>query len=769
MTATTHSPEPLFLNNDAMSEDIDECKMASKTGHRKNHAVGYFYAMLPASSRVVSGSPPVPCSNDTDPTQHCSNDSGQSHSLPKSLTIRAPQKDVIQSHSSPHSVISSHISTMKDASTNSSPLHIQAPESGAGQLNCAPRCKVKVERNYDMNLVPMVKRNPLFLKTWRKIALAGISVSSCTPDEFRNGPKSFSHVPSTYSLPNLVPCDGSCDESAQEPDTVSEDAAHATSCDSSSASSTNEKHSNVHIGPCHACLPQAERDQLPFLSDFESVIWAPRTRADWEESIDEMVALCTAAAWHKYKSLPYRIKRRTEFHAPISHIYVKDRIQIDDPLRGYQIRHKTGGWLQGFVMMTDFTTWTHYFKWDSEHAANGIDRHNPLGSIDDGTLAKELEGQFRSGDPLAEGVVWPTVAEISLVGALGCGEYLVQMALEDISRRCCYEYVVLEATETSRSFYEKFGFVRVGAVCKYGNEKDIMDANGEVQDVGYRHWSYAHMTEEGLNDIGAPSCMMARRIKKFDPESICSGCGTKGTSSFVDQLGRYFVAEKPSIKMLGSVPRKRSMSGAYTPTCKGRKKAKVTTAAESVPSSVTFSGRRTKAPDRLEDSGYEVTRSRRSTNTSLRSSSTLAAAEQSLGFAANKSSKDVILRKQVISSGYRCPMQVYYYNKIVTPKAFTKNSSFRSKYYFVLNYDTEAMTIRVIPLFVSGTFKGKREGRPKWKANVLSREGLDEESYWKAMDVITASVSEWNIVKAHAVTKCVSVQGESWDIVEDDE
>lgn len=767
MTATTtHVPESLFLNADS-NKDEKVNKMASKVGHRKNHTVAFFYATVPASSRVVSGSTPLSCTNDMGPTQHCSNDSVQSHSPPEGLSIRAPEKEVIQSQSSPHSVTSSHISEMKDRSTNSSPIHLQAQESGADQSNCAPRRKVKVEMSYDMNLVPMVRKNPLFLKIWRKITLSGVEVSASSSEDFESGRKSFPRLSSTFLMPNLVPCDGSCDESAQEPDTVSEDAGHPASCDSS-ASSTNEKRAHIHVGPCHACLPESERDQAPFGSDFESVIWAPRKRADWEESIDEMVALCTAAAWHKHKTLPYRAKRKAEFHAPISRIYVKDRIHIDDPLRGYQIRHKIGGWLQGFIMMTDFTTWTHYFKWDSDHQANGIDRKNTLGLVDDGTLASELEEQFRSGDPLAEGVVWPTVAEISLVGALGCGEYLVQMALEDISRRGCYEYVVLEATETSRSFYEKFGFVRVGAVCKYGNEKDIKDANGEVQDVGYRHWSYAHMTEEGLNDIGAPSCMMARRIKKFDPESICSECGTKGTSSFVDQLGRYFVADKPSIKILGSIPRKRSMSGGFTHSSRGRKKAKVMTpSSEPIPSSVTFSGRRSKAPDRLEDSGYEITRPRRSTNTSLRSSSTLVTPEQVSGIT-NASHKDVILRKQIISSGYRCPMQVYYYNKIVTPKAGAKKSNYKSKYYFVLNYDTEEMTIRVIPLFVSGTFKGKREGRPKWKANVLPRDGLDEESYWKSMDVVTTSVSEWNIVKAHAVTKCVSVQGESWDIVDDE-
>ena len=148
---------------------------------------------------------------------------------------------------------------------------------------------------------------------------------------------------------------------------------------------------------------------------------------------------------------------------------------------------------------------------------NGIDRDNLVGvAVDDGTLTKELESQPRSGDPHGAGVVWPTIAEISLVGALGCGEYLVQMALDDIERQGCYEFVVLEATETSRPFYEKFGFVRVGAVCKYGKKEDFDDEANVVKETGYRHWTYANETKARLNEHGGPSCMMARRIKRRD-------------------------------------------------------------------------------------------------------------------------------------------------------------------------------------------------------------------------------------------------------------
>jgi hypothetical protein len=51
----------------------------------------------------------------------------------------------------------------------------------------------------------------------------------------------------------------------------------------------------------------------------------------------------------------------------------------------------------------------------------------------DGALATALERQKRSGDPTAEGVVWPRVAELSLLGALGCGKWLVQTLLAELA------------------------------------------------------------------------------------------------------------------------------------------------------------------------------------------------------------------------------------------------------------------------------------------------------------------------------------------------
>jgi hypothetical protein len=52
----------------------------------------------------------------------------------------------------------------------------------------------------------------------------------------------------------------------------------------------------------------------------------------------------------------------------------------------------------------------------------------------DGALSHELDQQARSGDPTNEGVVWPRVAELSLLGALGCGKWLVQTLLAELTR-----------------------------------------------------------------------------------------------------------------------------------------------------------------------------------------------------------------------------------------------------------------------------------------------------------------------------------------------
>ncbi len=103
----------------------------------------------------------------------------------------------------------------------------------------------------------------------------------------------------------------------------------------------------------------------------------------------------------------------------------------------------------------------------------------------DGRLARALENQIRDGDPNAEGVIWPHVAEISLLGGLGCGSWLVTVMIEELEKEeSPYDYVVLQAAENSVPFYEKHGFIRVGAISRYEkvNENEEFGFNFEAVD-----------------------------------------------------------------------------------------------------------------------------------------------------------------------------------------------------------------------------------------------------------------------------------------------
>ena len=84
------------------------------------------------------------------------------------------------------------------------------------------------------------------------------------------------------------------------------------------------------------------------------------------------------------------------------------------------------------------------------------------------------------------------------MAGLGCGEFLVSLSLEELCENSKYDLVVLQATPLSIPFYSRFGFVRVGAVCRY--------ANNPAHVVGYRHWTYKD--EKHLSKHGGPSYMM---------------------------------------------------------------------------------------------------------------------------------------------------------------------------------------------------------------------------------------------------------------------
>ena len=151
------------------------------------------------------------------------------------------------------------------------------------------------------------------------------------------------------------------------------------------------------------------------------------------------------------------------------------------------VRTQKEAWLQGFLTITTFTTWTNFFKWDSKASMSGM-RSSRCGRKwdSDNTLGNELERQERHGDPQEHGVIWPRIAEVSLVGALGCGGWLLQFIVEQATAGKQYDYIVLQASSSSISFYERYGFVRVGAIARYG-----AGPVETVRTVGYRHWCYS--------------------------------------------------------------------------------------------------------------------------------------------------------------------------------------------------------------------------------------------------------------------------------------
>lgn len=318
----------------------------------------------------------------------------------------------------------------------------------------------------------------------------------------------------------------------------------------------HEAKAGENYPPCDYC--QAETIIDPFIAD-ESVIWVPEKRTEWEDSVSEMTAVCTSAALRRHVGSQGKTTTKP-FHAPLSRDYIRDRVDIDDPLRGYQLRHKTGGWLQGFVLWTNFTTWTHYFRWDSLHEASGMSSAilNSEHVDKNGSLTAELEQLPRSGDPMSTGIVFSEVAEIALLGGIGCGEYLLRMALDDIRKRNAYKYVVLQATDSSKTFYERFGFVRVGAVCRYAK---TLDDDSPV--VGYRHWTHANESETSLQLHGGPSYMMCLKL----PEHRNIGCMLCGRpeelvkrSNLLDVMLQMQTENKPHIEqMAGMTPTPKSL------------------------------------------------------------------------------------------------------------------------------------------------------------------------------------------------------------------
>jgi hypothetical protein len=220
-------------------------------------------------------------------------------------------------------------------------------------------------------------------------------------------------------------------------------------------------------------VPKAKRD----LSG--SVVLPVNERQLWIESLAEILLLCNEAANRRKSSFYVPPAARGK---PLALEYLADRVDLDDPLTGFMVRTEKEGWLQGFITVTTFTTWQRWFRWDSLIPDAGVvDEHIDLEEDEeikvwlkkrkrdlDGSLAIELQSQIFDGDYSSNGVIWPRIAEVTLLGGLGCGTLLMNKIIYDMETPSCqYDYIVLQATENAVEFYERFGFVRVGAVARY--------------------------------------------------------------------------------------------------------------------------------------------------------------------------------------------------------------------------------------------------------------------------------------------------------------
>jgi len=411
----------------------------------------------------------------------------------------------------------------------------------------------------------------------------------------------------------------------------------------------------------------------PDLSD--SVLLRPNCRRQWFVCLKELESLAKESLDRRAA----RLKLAPPSGLPL--VYIADRMDIDDPLWGYQIRCKSTGWLQGFFTATVFTTWTRYFEWDSTAVASGMVAarvanttadaadaavttlpcaetvhsvaarlnlraadlvawnasriaklhansrlaagtkllvaspneadtitasfrgqtpkqlaakagiatddflrlnacsHPSLGpysrlkpgmrfmvrdrsaepevflptrarrrALDGGSLAAELQQQRRFGDPMTTGVVWPRVAEIGLLAGLGCGKALLKLALHELRASGAYDFVVLQATMASVSFYEEVGFVRVGAVARYAS---LGTPLADVPLQGYRHWASADESQveqfgdtsymmalrfSDAHDFGTPYALSERLVSNW-PSVQSSTLSKKGASAFGNQAG----------------------------------------------------------------------------------------------------------------------------------------------------------------------------------------------------------------------------------------
>lgn len=559
-------------------------------------------------------------------------------------------------------------------------------------------------------------------------------------------------------------------------------------------------------------------EEAPF---FTSVLWKPSKRKDWEDCLSELVAVCTSAGLRQYIAMHSGKRgKKPQFVPPLSREYIRDRIDIDDPLRGVQVRHATQGWLQGYLLWTNFTTWTHYFTWDSRHELAGVEKCEHVKDAD-GRLSDQLQALPRTGTPQDSGFIFESVAEIALLGGLGCGELLLRMALEEIMQAGQYDYVVLQATVGSRSFYERFGFQRVGAVCRYGDQGELPTLETPVQ--GYRHWTHANECQKSLDMHGGPSYMMVLKLADY----------TEKMPNLLSVLDQYCVQERPKICATPMTPTpkslkklKQTLSGTVTPELPNltpttkRVFGETSTPGTAMQSSTLPAAKRprmmTTTPNNITPMPAAAAVSNLTTpprpNTPMsyaqkqyqsvwlavpptapvvsaitgkqqrkppRSRSPKTKKNESLPTRKKKKTKVASevkllpnpspLQKQVVPSdkiesvdkATLCKQKLKSYPRdrlhyYNKVVTPTATASGNKQYYFVLHYDEPKQLVTLCPMAVKGILSGRRQGRPRFQC-VLEQTSVN----W----IKGADAKDYTPVDAFMVMKTPIVAQEAWDVL----
>mmetsp|Transcript_695 Transcript_695/g.1221 ORF Transcript_695/g.1221 Transcript_695/m.1221 type:complete len:1108 (+) Transcript_695:465-3788(+) len=244
--------------------------------------------------------------------------------------------------------------------------------------------------------------------------------------------------------------------------------------------------------------------EIPFCNPMlsGSHIEACNVRSEWLRLCPKLLIVCNEAARRSTLRSDPSAER---YEKPLSLNYINERIEYDDPLEGFIVRTDSEPYhIQGFILTTRFTTWRKTFRWTIDEPAALITPVDHRMHIVDkcGELTKELQSCERDDSNPSQGYSYRRICEISLLGGLGCGSALLSRALSELRQSDKYDYVVLQSTKIAIPFYEKHGFVRVGAVTRF-NDIDTLP------EVAYRHWS------EIVNGVAVePSYMMGRRLKR---------------------------------------------------------------------------------------------------------------------------------------------------------------------------------------------------------------------------------------------------------------